>query len=45
MKQDCEASESVVAAPWSGGGNMRTRRYYACQLSLLVRGKMYVFSH
>ena len=41
-KQDCEASEGVVVAPWSRGGNMGTRGYYACQLSLLVQGKRYV---
>ena len=45
MKQDRKASEGVVAAPWSGGGNKGTRRHYACQLFLLVRGKSYVFSH
>ena len=35
MRQDCETSEGVVVASWSGGGNMGMRRYYACQLSLL----------
>ena len=45
MKQDCEASEGVVATTWSGGGNMGTRGYYVCQLSFLVRGRRYVFSH
>ena len=44
MKQDCEASEGVVVALRNGGGNMGTRRHYACQLSLLVRGRRYVFS-
>ena len=42
MKQDCEASEGVVAAPWNRGGNMGMRRHHACQLSLLVQGRRYV---
>ena len=42
MKQDCEASEGVVAALWNRGSNMGTRRHYACQLSLLVQGRRYV---
>ena len=33
MRQDCEASEGVVVAPRSGGGNMGTRRHCACQIS------------
>ena len=36
--QDREASESVVATPWSGGGNVRGRGHDAGHLSLLVRG-------
>ena len=36
--QDCEASESVVAAPRSGGGNIGTRGHDACHLSFLIRG-------
>ena len=36
MKQECEASECVVAAPRSGEGNMGMIKHYACQLSLLV---------
>ena len=36
MKQDREASEGVVVAPWNRGGNMGMRRHYACRLSLLV---------
>ena len=42
MKQDYETSEGVVTAPWSGEGNKGTRRNNACQLSLLVQGRMYV---
>ena len=45
MRQDCEASEGVVVAPRSGGGNMGTRTHHECQLSLLVQGRRYVFSH
>ena len=29
MTQDHEASKGVVAAPWSGGGNMGTRGHDA----------------
>ena len=36
MRKDCEASEVVIVAPRSGGGNMGTQRQYACQLSFLV---------
>ena len=36
VRQDCEASEGVVAAPRSGGGNMGMRRHCACQLSFFV---------
>ena len=36
MRKDREASEGVIAAPRSGGGNMGTRGHYTCQLSLLV---------
>ena len=43
MKQDFEASKSVVAASRSRGGNMEARRHYVCQLSLLVQGRRYVF--
>ena len=28
--QDCEVSESVVAAPWSGGGNMHGNARTLC---------------
>ena len=35
VRQDCEGSEGVVATPRRGGGNMGTRRHYACQLSFL----------
>ena len=42
MKQDREASEGVVAAPWNRGGNMGTRGHHACQLLLFVQGKWYV---
>ena len=41
-KQDHEASECVVVALWNRGRNMGTRRHYACQLSLLVKGRRYV---
>ena len=34
--QDCEGSEGVVVAPWSGGGNIGTRRHDAYQLSFLI---------
>ena len=34
--QDHKASESIIATPWSGGGNIGTRGHDACQLSLLV---------
>ena len=30
MTQDCETSEGVVVAPWSGGGNMGTQGHNAC---------------
>ena len=42
FKQDHGASEGVMAVPWNKGGNMGTRRHYACQLSLLVQGRRYV---
>ena len=29
MTQDCETSESVVAAPWTGGGNVEMREHDA----------------
>ena len=29
-RQDCEASEGVMAVQRSGGGNMGTRKHYAC---------------
>ena len=35
MTQDCEASEGVVAAPWSGG-NMGTQGHDVYQLSFLI---------
>ena len=41
-KQDHEASEGVVVAPWNRGGNMGARKYYACQLPFLVQGRRYV---
>ena len=36
MTQDCEACESIVATPWSGGGNVGARGHDAGHLSLLV---------
>ena len=36
MTQDRGASESVVAIPWSGGGNVGVRGHDAGHLSLLV---------
>ena len=36
MSQDREASEDVVAAPWSGGVNVGARGHDAGHLSLLV---------
>ena len=36
MTQEHEASESVVATPWSGGGNVGARGHDAGHLSLLV---------
>ena len=36
MRKDCEASEGVVAAPRSEGGNMGTRGHDTCQLSFVV---------
>ena len=36
MTQDREASESIVAPPWSGGGNMGAQGHDAGHLSLLV---------
>ena len=38
MAQDREASEVVVVAPRSGGGNMRTQGHDACHLSFLILG-------
>ena len=29
-QKDCEANEGIMVAPRSGGGNMGTRRHYAC---------------
>ena len=34
--QDCAVSESVVATPRSGGGNLGTRGHYAGHLSFLI---------
>ena len=36
MTQDCEASEGVMAAPWSGGFIVGARGHDAGHLSLLV---------
>ena len=36
MTQDHEASESVVAVPWSGEANVGARGHDAGRLSLLV---------
>ena len=36
MRQDCEASEGAVVAPWSGESNMVTRGRDAYHLSLLI---------
>ena len=36
MTQDHEASESTVATPWSGEGNVGVRGHDAGHLSLLV---------
>ena len=36
MTQDREASEGVMAAPWSGGVNVGAREHDAGPLSLLV---------
>ena len=36
MTQDHEVSESTMATPWSGGGNVGARRHDAGHLSLLV---------
>ena len=36
MTQDFEGSEGVVAAPWSGGGNMGTRGHDVYQLFFLI---------
>ena len=36
MTQDCEASESAMAALWSGGVNVGTRGHDAGHLFLLV---------
>ena len=35
-RQDCEASEGVVATSRSRGGNIGTRRHCACQLSFPI---------
>ena len=45
MRQDYEASKGVVATPRSGRGDKGARRHYSCQLSLLIQGIRYVFSH
>ena len=34
--QDREASEGAIAAPWSGGVNVRARGHDAGHLSLLI---------
>ena len=36
MRQDHEASEGVVAALRSGGGNVGTQRHYACNVPKIV---------
>ena len=36
MRQDREASESAMAAPWSEGVNVGARGHNASHLSLLV---------
>ena len=36
MMQDREASESIMATPWSGGGNVGARGHDADHLSLFV---------
>ena len=36
MTQDCAASESVVATPRSGGGNLGTRGHDAGHLSFPI---------
>ena len=38
--KDCEASEGVVAAPRSGGGNMGAQRYYLCLIPSCSRKKV-----
>ena len=38
VTQDCEASESVMAALWSGGANVGAPGHDAGHLSLLVKG-------
>ena len=35
-KQDLEVSEGAMAAPWSGGVNVRARGHDAGHISLLV---------
>ena len=36
MTHDREASESIVATPWSGGGNVGARGHDGGHLSLLI---------
>ena len=36
MMQDCVASESIMATPMSGGGNLGTRVHDASHLSLPI---------
>ena len=36
MTQDREASESTMATPWNGGGNVGVIGHVASHLSLLV---------
>ena len=45
MRQDHEASESIMATSLSGEGNMRMRGHDACRLSLPIWGRRYVVSH
>ena len=40
--QDHEANESVVATPWSRGGNVGARGHDAGHLSLLVQRLRYM---
>ena len=38
-RQDCEASEGVVAVSRSGGGNMGTRGHVTCQYPFLFKDR------